>query len=218
MINFNFENCFWFNVVEWGRPSGPIGGWHRTCLTCPRNACKEILLKNSRWCRWLKKDSGGMWRWKLPSPRLLRGIGGFPLSWRPGETISNVLADQLNCNPEHCLCNFQNVKIVKMVQIVTFASHPFWFIILLIFRPPWNDDICKLLGWHTELLKGRLHIVDVLVKNLGFMLVKSGTKRKNEKTWSRSRPSSSTSLRTLLESRLSASVSMNSFMLNMLLI
>jgi len=70
----------------------------------------------------------------MPSSRLLRGIGGFPLSWRPGETISNVLADQLNCN--------------------------------LVIRPPWNDDICKLLGWHTELLKGRLHIVDVLVKNL----------------------------------------------------
>ena len=39
--------------------------------------------------------------------------------------------------------------------------------VLLVFRPPWNDYICKLLGGHTELLKGRLHIVDVLVKNLG---------------------------------------------------
>ena len=41
-------------------------------------------------------------------------------------------------------------------------------------------------------------------------------KTERGQTWSRSRPSSSTSLRTLLESRLSASVSMNSFMLNML--
>jgi len=70
----------------------------------------------------------------VPPPGLRGGVGCFPLCWRPGEPVSDVLADQLDCN--------------------------------LVFRPPWNDYICKLLGGHTELLKGRLHIVDVLVKNL----------------------------------------------------
>jgi len=71
---------------------------------------------------------------EVPPPGLRGGVGCFPLCWRPGEPVSDVLADQLDCN--------------------------------LVFRPPWNDYICKLLGGHTELLKGRLHIVDVLVKNL----------------------------------------------------
>jgi hypothetical protein len=60
-----------------------------------------------------------------------------------------VLADQLDCDPAGDMsCGTRLVN----------AS--------LVVRAPGNDDVCKLLCWHTEFLEGGLDEVDILMKNL----------------------------------------------------
>ena len=89
-----------------------------------------------------------------------------------------------------------------------------------VLRAPWHNHVCILLRWEANLLKSRLDQRCVLKAYTSCPVTVICTIYWSSFTWcrtcSRSRPLSSISLRTLLASLESASVSTKSFMLNRL--